>query len=82
LTVVVVSVVGRRCRRFFFGEYFQKLMIFQRNWVFAGLGGFLDFADVSLAYFPWVHFANLSIFRCFPVVLLRGLFFRDRVCSW
>jgi len=80
--VVVVSAVGRRCHRFFFGEYFEELVIFQRNWIFAGLGGFLDFVDDGLAYFPWVRFANLPIFRCFPVVLLRGLFFRDRVRYW
>jgi len=75
-------VVGRRCRRFFFGEYFEELVIFRRKWVFAGLVGFLDFAHDGLAYFPWVRFANLPIFRCFPVVLLRGLFLRDRVRSW
>ena len=74
--------VGWRCRSFFFGEYFEELVIFWRNWVFAGLGGFLDFVDDGLAYFPWVRFANFPIFRCFPVVLLRGLFFRDRLRSW
>jgi len=77
-----MSVVGRRCHRFFFGEYFEELVIIWRNWIFAGLGDFLDFVDDGLSYFPWVRFANLPIFRCFPVVLLHGLFFRARVRSW
>jgi len=74
--------VGRRFRRFFFDEYLEELVILRRNWIFAGLGVFLDFVDDGLAYFPWVHFTNLPNFRCFPLVLLPGLFFLDRVRSW
>jgi len=74
--------VGWRCCRIFFGEYFEELVIFRRNFIFADLGVFLDFVDDGLAYLSWVRFANLPIFRCFPVLLLDGLFLWDRVRSW
>jgi len=54
-------------------------VIFRWDWIFVGVGSFLDFVDYSLAYFPGVCFAGLPIFGCFSVVLLRGLFFRDCV---
>jgi len=76
---MVLGAVGQRCCRFFFSEYFKKLVIFQWDWIFVGLGGFLDFVDYSLTYFPWVCFADLPIFGCFSVVLLYVLFFRDCV---
>jgi len=43
--MVVLSVVGRRCHRLFFGEYFEEFVIFHWNWIFAVPGGFLDFVD-------------------------------------
>ena len=76
---MVLGAVGQRCCRLFFGEYFEKFVIFQQDWIFVGLCGFLDFVDYSLAYFPWVCFADLPISRCFSVVLLRSLFFWDCV---
>jgi len=76
---MVLGAVGWRCCRLFFGEYFEKFVIFRWDLIFVGLGGFLDFVDYSLAYFPWVCFADLQIFGCFSVVLLRGLFFQDCV---
>ena len=79
---MVLGAVGRRCCRLFCGEYFEKFVIFGWNWISVGLGGVLDFVDYGLAYFPWVCFADLPIFRCFSVVLLRGLFFQDCVGFW
>ena len=76
---MVLGAVGRRCCRLFFGEYFEKFMIFHWDWICVGVGDFLDFVDYSLAYFPWVCFADLPIFGCFSVVLLHGLFFWDCV---
>jgi len=60
-------------------------VIFRWNWIFARFGGFLDFVDYGLTYFPWVHFADHPIFfffRCFPVILFGGFFFRNCVGSW